>query len=90
MNKRAFNARARVGRSLARIANLAKNEWVRLQAIEYARSGSIGPDLSPLLAWYWGKTEEFPPTPYGSLVAWERQWTSKTHITPEGQHWILI
>lgn len=72
MNKPAFNARARTGRHLARIAAGARNAWVHAQAREYARTGRIGPDLGAYLNWYWGRSDDFPQTPYGALVAWAR------------------
>lgn len=53
MNKRAFNARAKVGRTLARIARADLNAWLYDQAKEYARTGQIGPDLIGWLNWYW-------------------------------------
>jgi hypothetical protein len=71
MNKQAFNARARTGRHLARIAAQVQNAWVVNEAREYARTGHIGPDLGAYLNWYW-RGDEFPQTPYGALVAWEK------------------
>ena len=67
MNKQAFNARAKTGRALARIAASMGNAWARDQALEYARSGWIGPDLQGYLDWYWGRSEDLPQTPMGAM-----------------------
>lgn len=76
MNKRAFNARAQVGRTLARIARADLNAWVYDQAREYARSGFVGPDLGQWIDWYWGRPQAdwLPESPrMGSLALAEKR-----------------
>lgn len=68
MNKQAFNARARVGRAIARVARMSHDGWAWEQAREYARTGWVGSDLQPYLDWYW-RGGDFP---YVSLGASRR------------------
>lgn len=65
MNKRAFNARARTGRAIARVARTSHDGWAWEQAREYARTGWIGPDLVAYLFWYW-RGGDFPYVSLGS------------------------
>ena len=87
MNKQAFNARARVGRSLARIARIDLNAWVYDQACEYARTGYVGPDLMGWLDWYW-RGYDAPQNTLGSLrEAHKRGWDRMVDIVwREVQH----
>lgn len=69
MKNPAFYARARTGRKLAGIALRAGDGWACDQALEYARSGHVGPDLGPWLDWYWGRRDDTPGVSYGSGLA---------------------
>ena len=64
-SKQSFNARARVGRALARVARMSHDGWAFDQAKEYARTGYIGPDLGAYLFWYW-QGGDFPYVSLGS------------------------
>lgn len=67
-NKQSFNARARVGRAIARVARMSHDGWAWEQAKVYARTGWVGPDLQPYLFWYWNGGD----FPYVSLGASRR------------------
>jgi hypothetical protein len=68
MKKTAFYARARTGRKLAGIALRAGDGWACDQALEYARSGHVGPDLGPWLDWYYGRRDDIPGISYGAQI----------------------
>jgi hypothetical protein len=68
MKNPAFYARARTGRKLAGIALRAGDGWAYDQALEYARSGHVGPDLGPWLDWYWGRRDDIPGISYGAQI----------------------
>ena len=68
MRKTAFYARARTGRKLAGIALRAGDGWAYDQALEYARSGHVGPDFGAWLDWYWGRRDDIPGVAYGSQI----------------------
>jgi hypothetical protein len=68
MRKTAFYDRARTGRKLARIALLSGDGWGRNQALEYARSGHVGPDFGAWLDWYYGCRDDIPGISYGAQI----------------------
>jgi hypothetical protein len=72
MKKTAFYARARTGLKLARIALRAGDGWACDQALEYARSGRVGPDLGPWLDWYLGRRDDIPGISYGAQIEADR------------------
>ena len=73
MNKQAFNARARAGRAIARVARACHDGWAWEQARAYARTGWIGPDMGPWLEWYWNGGE-FPWTSLGASRRADELW----------------
>jgi hypothetical protein len=72
MRKTAFYDRARTGRKLARIALLSGDGWAFYQALEYARSGHVGPDFGAWLDWYYGRRDDIPGISYGAQIEADR------------------